>query len=261
MTAAQPVAAEQGGQSMISRTAPDRPHLLVADDDRDIRELILGQLSREGYRLSAAGDVAGIRAAIAADPVDLIVLDLNLPDGDGLALCRELRGEGHDGAIIMVTARDSAIDRVLGLELGADDYLTKPFEPRELLARIRNLLRRGQRDASEARPRTPRPGATIAHFGAWRLDLVKRRLMAPDDSLVMLSSTEYQLLSRMIESPNQALSREMLFPERAATAAYDRTIDNQISRLRQKLASIGGDELILTVRNQGYLLAAAVRFT
>lgn len=228
------------------------PRLMVVDDDPDIRELVMAQLAREGYELQAASNVAEARAAIAAEPIDLIVLDLGLPDGDGLALCRQLRAEGHDGAIIMVTARDSAIDRVLGLELGADDYLTKPFEPRELSVRVRNLLRRRP-------PVTARPGAHIARFGRWRLDLVKRRLIAPDDSLVMLSSTEFEILNRFVEAPNQPLSRQILLPSRAATAAFDRTIDNQISRLRQKLAETG-DDLILTVRNQGYLLAADVRF-
>jgi two-component system, OmpR family, response regulator len=202
--------------------------------------------------LQAAQDVSAARAALAGEPIDLIVLDLGLPDGDGLALCRQLRAEGHDGAIIMVTARDSAIDRVLGLELGADDYLTKPFEPRELSARVRNLLRR--------RPPAAKPGGVqVARFGRWRLDLVKRRLIAPDDSLVMLSSTEFDILNRFVEAPHQPLSRETLLPSRAATAAFDRTLDNQISRLRQKLAA-AGDDLILTVRSQGYLLAADVTF-
>lgn len=228
------------------------PRLLVVDDDPDIRELVIEQLAREGYALQAAQDVATARAALASGPIDLIILDLGLPDGDGLALCRQLRAEGHDGAIIMVTARDSAIDRVLGLELGADDYLTKPFEPRELTARVRNLLRRRP-------PAIRRGGAQIARFGRWRLDLVKRRLIAPDDSLVMLSSTEFDILNRFVEAPHQPMSREALLPSRAATAAFDRTLDNQISRLRQKLAA-AGDELILTVRSQGYLFAADVTF-
>lgn len=227
------------------------PHLLVADDDGDIRSLVVAQLAREGYRLSETGDVVGIRAALAAEPVDLVVLDLNLPDGDGLALCRELRAGGYPGAIIMVTARDGAIDRVLGLELGADDYLTKPFEPRELSARIRNLLRR--------LPNRTHADRRLVHFGRWRLDLVKRRLIAADESLVMLSTSEFEILRRLVDQPGEPLSRETLLPSRAATAAFDRTIDNQISRLRQKL-SPDGDDLILTARNQGYLLATSVRF-
>lgn len=226
------------------------PHLLVADDDPDIRELVSGHLMREGYEVSVAADVAGIRSALHRGGIDLIVLDLGLPDGDGLQLCRELRAEGHAGAIIMVTARDSAIDRVLGLELGADDYLTKPFEPRELTARVRNLLRRVPRA-----PEQPR----LARFAAWRLDLVKRRLLAPDESVVMLSTTEFDILHRLLRSPGQPVAREALLPARAATAAFDRTIDNQISRLRSKLAP-NGDQLILTARGQGYLLAASVQF-
>ncbi|WP_370169881.1 response regulator [Sphingobium abikonense] len=234
---------------------PARPAtVLVVDDDADIRDLIIGQLHQENYRLLAAASLADLRRTLKEEAVDLIVLDLNLPDGDGLMLCRELRAEGTEVQIIMVTARGSAIDRVLGLELGADDYLTKPFEPRELLVRIRNLLRRGRNEPA-ARP----TAARFARFGPWRLDLQQRRLVAPDDSLVMLSSAEFRLLSRFIEEPNVVLSRETLVPERRATAAFDRSIDLQVSRLRQKLATVpGGDELILTVRGEGYVLASAV---
>jgi two-component system OmpR family response regulator len=233
--------------------------VLVVDDDADIRELIVGHLAQENYRLLAAANLAELRQQMRDHPVDLIVLDLNLPDGDGLSLCRELRGEGSDVQVIMVTARGSAIDRVLGLELGADDYLTKPFEPRELLVRIRNLLRRGRSDAgSQGRTSAMR----YAHFGPWRLDLVQRRLVAPDDRLVMLSSAEYRLLCHFIEQPNIVLGREALLPERRATAAFDRSIDLQISRLRQKLADVaGGSELILTVRGEGYVLASAVDYS
>jgi two-component system OmpR family response regulator len=230
--------------------------ILVADDDADIRELIIAQLEREPYLVGAAGSVAEIRASLAAQPVDVVVLDLNLPDGDGLTLCKELRAEGFANAIIMVTARDSAIDRVLGLELGADDYLTKPFEPRELLARVRNLLRRSWAGGAE-RP----AGSRIAHFGPWRLDLMHRRLIASDGRLVMVSSAEYRLLVRFIEAPNRTLTREELLPERKATIAFDRSIDLQISRLRQKLATeTDGDQLILTVRNEGYVLAGVVTY-
>jgi two-component system OmpR family response regulator len=241
---------------MIDPATAQMDRVLVADDDEDIRDLIFAQLVREGYDVRTAGNVAEIRAELERDHVDLIVLDLNLPDGDGLSLCRDLRSEGHDGAIIMVTARDSAIDRVLGLELGADDYLTKPFEPRELLARIRNLLRRA-RPEDLHRPR----GARYATFGAWQLDLLKRRLVTADGRLVMLSSAEFRLLSRFIDAPNEVLTRETLLPERRATVAFDRSIDLQISRLRQKLAAApDGDTLILTVRNEGYVFASDVGF-
>lgn len=234
------------------------PHIIVVDDDEDIRSLIVGQLAQDHYDVLAAGSLAELYAAMAQQMIDLIVLDLNLPDGDGLSLCRELRAQGSGVQIIMVTARGSAIDRVLGLELGADDYLTKPFEPRELLVRVRNLLRRS-RGEDMARQKAPR----IARFGPWRLDLFQRRLIAGDDRLIMLSSAEFRLLSRFIEEPNVVLSREALVPERRATAAFDRSIDLQISRLRQKLAGgegQGGDGLILTVRGEGYVLASTVTY-
>jgi two-component system OmpR family response regulator len=242
---------------MIDPPLPPAATVLVVDDDADIRDLIIGQLRQENYRLLGVGSLTELRQTLREESVDLIVLDLNLPDGDGLSLCRELRAEGSAVQIIMVTARGSAIDRVLGLELGADDYLTKPFEPRELLVRIRNLLRRGRSE-----PVAPVGAMRYAHFGPWRLDLVQRRLVAPDERLVMLSSAEYRLLCRFIEEPNMVLAREALLPERRATAAFDRTIDLQISRLRQKLAVLpGGSELILTVRGEGYVLASAVDYS
>ncbi|WP_059153634.1 response regulator transcription factor [Novosphingobium barchaimii] len=242
-------------------TAPDG-RIVVLEDDPDIRELITAQLSREPQRVDPVGTIAQLRASIALGPVDLLILDLNLPDGDGLDLCRELRAAGHEGAIMMVTAREGPIDRVLGLELGADDYLTKPFEPRELLARVRNLLRRSRVfDQAPGQPQSRPRVARFARVGPWRLDLHQRRLVTADERLVMLSSAEYRLLTRFIEAPNQVLSREELLPERSATVAFDRTIDIQISRLRHKLASEpGGDDLILTVRSEGYVLPGPVKF-
>jgi len=230
--------------------------ILVVEDDADIRDLIAGQLRMEHYDVSTASGIADMRARLMADPADLVILDLNLPDGDGLSLCRELRAEGVETPIIMVTARSSAVDRVLGLELGADDYLTKPFEPRELLARVRNLLRR-----TRGGPHAPARQYRFALFGPWKLDLLQRRLVKPDGGLVMLSSAEFRLLSRFIQEPNVVLSREALLPERRATVAHDRSIDLQISRLRQKLATVkGGEGLILTVRSEGYVLACIVRY-
>ena len=235
-----------------------QPRLIVVDDDPDIRDLIVRQLKQEHYDVVPAGSLAALDEALSRGAADLIVLDLNLPDGDGLNLCRELRAQGSDVRIIMVSARGSAIDRVLGLELGADDYLTKPFEPRELLVRIRNLLRRAQVEDPE---RQRGKAIRTASFGPWRLDLFQRRLIAEDGRLVMLSSAEFRLLSRFIDEPNVVLSRENLVPERRATAAFDRSIDLQVSRLRQKLAAMpGGDELILTVRGEGYVLASPVTF-
>ncbi len=241
---------------MIPQSAPAKESVLVVEDDPDIREMIVAQLSSEQYRTLAAGGLVEARSVMTTNAVDLVVLDLNLPDGDGRDLCRELRSDGFDGAIIMVTARDAAIDRVLGLELGADDYLTKPFEPRELVVRIRNWLRRLRAKAG-GRPRT----ATVARFGPWRLDLHQRRLIGRDDRLVLLSSAEYRLLTRLMESPDRVLKREELLPERSATVAFDRSIDLQISRLRQKLAAEeGGDNVILTVRSEGYVMPGPVTF-
>ncbi|EIZ78511.1 response regulator [Novosphingobium sp. Rr 2-17] len=246
---------------MMPQSNGSEGRIVVLEDDPDIRELITAQLSREPRRVDAVGTVAGLRTTLQDGPtVDLLILDLNLPDGDGLDLCRELRAGGHEGAIMMVTAREGPIDRVLGLELGADDYLTKPFEPRELLARVRNLLRRS-RVIDQAKGQGRGRVARFARLGPWRLDLHQRRLMTDDDRLVMLSSAEYRLLSRFIEAPNQVLSREELLPERSATVAFDRTIDIQISRLRAKLASEpGGGDLILTVRSEGYVLPGPVIF-
>lgn len=232
--------------------------LIVVDDDPDIRDLIVRQLQQEHHEVVPAGSVAELYEALATHNADLIVLDLNLPDGDGLTLCRELRAQGNNVRIIMVSARGSAIDRVLGLELGADDYLTKPFEPRELQVRIRNLLRRADIDELDRRRDKT---ARFARFGPWRLDLFQRRLIAEDGRLVMLSSAEFRLLSRFIEGPNIVLSREHLVPERRATAAFDRSIDLQVSRLRQKLSAMsGGEDLILTVRGEGYVLAGPVAY-
>jgi two-component system OmpR family response regulator len=229
------------------------PRILVVDDDADIREMISQQLVQAGFAVSAAASLAEVRETLARQPVDLIVLDLNLPDGDGVDLCRELRAAGRAEAVIMVTARGAPIDRVLGLELGADDYLTKPFEPRELLARIRNLLRRLGDEPD------PSLNKRSARFGPWTLDLVQRRLVARDGRLIILSSAEYRLLERFVRHPHTVLSREDLLPDRRMLASSDRAIDLQISRLRAKLAD-DGDNLILTVRNEGYVLAADVVF-
>ncbi len=244
---------------MLGRMQPTHPpagRILVVDDDADILELMIAQLETSVDSIRSAGSVAEVYEELAKEPVDVVVLDLNLPDGDGLALCRELRDQGFANGIIMVTARDGAVDRVLGLELGADDYLTKPFEPRELVARVRNLVKRvGTSDSAR------RPNARYASFGRWRLDLLQRRLEASDGRLVILSSTEFRVLSRLVETPNQVQSRESLMPERGATVAYDRSIDLCISRLRQKLkGDDDSDGLILTVRNEGYLLASEVTY-
>ena len=234
-----------------------RPKLLIVDDDDALRELVLSAFRGEPIELRGIANIQGLRDALSSWRPNALILDLNLPDGDGVALCRELRAEKNDVLIIMVTARGSPVDRVLGLELGADDYLTKPFEPRELVARVRNLLQR-----SRVRRALTTADARAASFGPWRLDLIQRRLQGKSGDLVMLSAIEFRLLTRLLDAPRKVLSREALLPERHATVAFDRTLDVQISRLRAKLATeVAGETLILTVRGEGYMLAVDVAFT
>lgn len=230
--------------------------LLVVDDDSDIRNLLAEQLGRAGYAMSTAADGNEMRQVLAREHIDLIVLDLNLPREDGLALCRELRVRSTT-PVIMLTARSEPIDRVLGLEMGADDYLAKPFEPRELLARIRNVLRR-----TEALPANMEPLAMRrALFSGWVFDLEHRHLIDPAKRVVMLSGAEFRLLRVLVAHANKVLSREQLVSLSSGRnyESQDRAIDLQISRLRQKLTDAGGaDGLIKTVRNEGYVFASAV---
>lgn len=230
--------------------------LLVVDDDSDIRSLLAEQLGRAGYAVSTAADGNEMRQVLAREHIDLIVLDLNLPREDGLALCRELRVRSTT-PVIMLTARSEPIDRVLGLEMGADDYLAKPFEPRELLARIRNVLRR-----TEALPTNMEPLAMRrALFSGWVFDLEHRHLIDPAKRVVMLSGAEFRLLRVLVAHANKVLTREQLVSLSSGRnyESQDRATDLQISRLRQKLADAGGtDGLIKTVRNEGYVFASAV---
>ncbi|MQP77211.1 response regulator [Stenotrophomonas sp. MYb238] len=230
--------------------------LLVVDDDSDIRDLLAEQLGRAGYEVGTARDGAQMRHALAREHVDLVVLDLNLPHEDGLVLCRELRARSST-PVIMLTARAEPIDRVLGLEMGADDYLAKPFEPRELLARIRNVLRR-----TEALPANLEPLAMRrASFAGWVFDLEQRRLVDPAGRVVMLSGAEFRLLRVFVGHANKVLSREQLVALSSGRShgAQDRAIDLQVSRLRQKLGDAGGaGGLIRTVRSEGYVFAGVV---
>ena len=229
-------------------------HILIVDDDREIRTLLAEQLAEAGYRVSAAADGAEMRRLLDKGPADLIVLDLNLPREDGLMLCRDLRAR-TDTPIIMLTARSGPIDRILGLEMGADDYLAKPFEPRELLARIRSVLRRARALPGNLEPLQ----VSEARFAGWTLDYVNRRLVDAEGRVVMLSGAEFRLMGMFVEHANRVLSREQLLALGAVKQgeALDRAIDLQVSRLRQKFGPAGA-ELIRTVRNEGYVLAAPV---
>ncbi len=230
--------------------------LLVVDDDVDIRTLLAEQLSKAGFAVSTAGDAVEMRRVLEREHVDLVVLDLNLPKEDGLTLCRDLRARSST-PVIMLTARGEPIDRIVGLEMGADDYLTKPFEPRELLARIRNVLRR-----TEALPANLEPvGGGKAKFAGWTLELQKRHLVDPEGRVIVLSGSEFRLLRVFVSHPNRVLTREQLVALSSGRSyeSQQRAIDLQISRLRGKLGDdLTGSPLIKTVRNEGYVLAAAV---
>ena len=234
-------------------------HLLIVDDDPGLRELLTDYLGRNGFRVSSAGDGRGLWAALERETVDLVILDLMLPGDDGLVLCRTLRARSPI-PIIMLTARGDATDRIVGLEMGADDYLPKPFNPRELLARIKALLRRTRsNDAAE-----PIESGTVLRlcFAGWCLEVATRQLIAPDGLRVPLGAAEYRLLRVFLDHPQRILSRDQLLDltqGREATP-FDRSIDVQVSRLRRRLRDEPREATLLkTVRSEGYLFAAPVR--
>jgi two-component system OmpR family response regulator len=232
-------------------------HILVVDDDREIRRLLGDYLARNGYRVSTAANGGEMWRHLQASAPELIVLDLMLPGTDGLDLCRELRAE-RDTPVIMLTARDEETERVVGLEVGADDYLAKPFNPRELLARIKSVLRRTR--ALPPNLRTSRPRGTLV-FAGWRYQPATHELTAPDAVVVSLSSAEARMLEVFLEHPRVTLSRDQLLDlTRGRTAApFDRSVDVQVSRLRQKLRDDArGAKLLQTVRSEGYKFAADV---
>jgi len=230
-------------------------HILVVDDDPGIRDVISEFLGRHGFTTDTAADGREMEAAISRRRPDLVVLDLMLPGEDGLALCRRISRPGGP-AVIMLSAMGEETDRIVGLELGADDYLAKPCNPRELLARVRAVLRR------RAEPRIAEDGlAASCEFAGWRLDLVRHELRSPQGVIVNLSSGEFSLLRAFVERPQRVLTRDQLleFARGPHSDAFDRAIDVQISRLRRKLDEGGdGAELIRTVRSEGYLFTPRV---
>ena len=228
--------------------------ILVVDDDPELTELLRDYLGKNGFVVDTAGDGLAMQAALGRFQPDLLILDLMLPGEDGLSLCRKLRAESRL-PILMLTARGDDMDRIIGLEMGADDYLPKPFNPRELLARIRSILRR-------AEDREPRErNARALHFAGWTLDLAARHLIDAQGVVIALSTGEFRLLHLLAETPNCVFSRDQLADALAGRDAgpFDRTIDVMISRLRRRLNDDARDpQLIKTVRNEGYLLAAKV---
>jgi two-component system OmpR family response regulator len=238
------------------RTMEPGPRILIVDDDREIRDLLARFLSRHGYRVATAADGRAMQQVLRDGRVDLIVLDLMLPGEDGLVLCRRLRADS-DVPIIMLTAMGEDIDRIVGLEVGADDYLPKPFNPRELLARIRAVLRRFE--AAARVPLPPEEGALL--FSGWRLDPAARRLTDPEGRDVALTAAEFNLLLAFAQRPNRVLTRDQLLDlSRGRDAApFDRSVDVQISRLRRKIEQDPArPELIRTVRGGGYAFSAVV---
>jgi len=230
--------------------------LLVVDDDDEIRELLCDYLTDAGYNVLAAADGEQMREQLVRHKVDLVVLDLMLPGEDGLSLCRQLQAT-PGLAVIMLSAKGSTLDRIIGLEVGADDYLAKPFEPRELIARIKAVLRRPQRlDTPAEEP----PVADAQLFAGFRLEHVKRLLTRPDGETLTLPRSDYRVLRQLLEANNRVVSRDQL--TRCAFGRDhlpdDRSVDMCVSRLRQQLRRApAGAAQILTIRNEGYLLSIA----
>lgn len=232
------------------------PHLLVVDDDREIRDLLGRFLEKNRMRVTAVRDAKEARRAWTGGHYQLVVLDLMLPGESGLEFARWLRSQS-DVPIVMLTAMGEETDRIIGLELGADDYLAKPFNPRELLARIRAVMRRAGEQTDHRRD----PGVRGFRFGGWVLEPARRRLLNPDGVEVPLTGGEYDLLVALVERANRVLTRDMLLDLLRGRQAgpFDRAIDVAVSRLRRKLEDDGRNaQLIKTVRGGGYVLAATV---
>ncbi len=231
-------------------------HILIVDDDREIRTLLRDFLEKNGYRATAVPDGKGMRRALEQSHVDLIVLDLMLPGEDGLTLCRELRAKSQI-PVLMLTALAEEVDRVVGLEVGADDYLAKPFSPRELVGRIKAILRR-----TAYMPREPAPEAVNGYrFGGWHLDMTTRTLTHTDGATVNLSGAEFRLLSILLAHPKRVLSRMQLMEllRGRDIDPFDRSIDVRISRLRQTLRDDARSPTVIkTVYGEGYVIGVPI---
>lgn len=238
--------------------ADDHGHVLVVDDDPQIRLLVARFLQRHGYKVTGAPDGRVMMDVLRQAEIDLVILDLMLPGRSGFDLCGDVRATSQV-PIMMLTARTEESDRVIGLEAGADDYVTKPFSPRELLARVRAVLRRSRVTRGPSAGRT----GEVVNFDGWRLDLRRRELTSPSSTLIDLSTGEFDLLVAFVEHANRVLSREALMQfakTRSSDDPFDRTIDVQISRLRRKLeADAHGGQLIKTIRGAGYMFTPSVR--
>lgn len=237
--------------------AENTTHILVVDDDRDIRQSLASYLGKNGMQCSVADGAKTMDEKLSATKVDLVVLDVMMPGEDGFSICRRLQ-ETTSMPIILLTALADETDRIVGLELGADDYLTKPFNPRELLARIKSVLRR-----SQMLPSKPRSARGIAAFSGWQFDFSQKEIVASDGVVVRLSSSEHLLLVTLIDYVGTTLSREQLLAltKGRETQLFDRSVDNQISRLRRKLEVDPKDpRIILTEWGGGYRFSATVNW-
>jgi len=234
----------------------NREHLLIVDDDKEIRHLLTDYLEQADYRVTAVGDGKAMRRVLEANRIDLVILDLMLPGEDGLTLCRELRSKTNL-PVLMLTARGDEVDRIIGLEMGADDYLAKPFNPRELLARIKSVVRRAQ----SLPPNMETDKVHTLRFAGWTLDVATRNVTAADGLVVPLSGAEYRLLRVFLDHPQRVLAREQLLELANGREAilFDRSIDVLVGRLRKRLRDDSREPvLIKTVRGEGYVLAASV---
>jgi two-component system OmpR family response regulator len=232
------------------------PHILVVDDDREIRSLLGDFLTQHGYRVSLAADGRQMQRLMAGNRFDLVILDVMLPGEDGLSLCRKLTADSGI-PIIMLTAMTAPTDRIVGLEMGADDYVAKPFEPRELLARIKAVLRR-----AAGKGQAPAKAAQTYVFDGWRFDVARRVLISPNGVDVALSTGEYELLHAFVRSPQRVLNRDELLERARGRVAhlFDRSMDVQVSRLRRKLErDPANPAMIKTVRNGGYIFTPVVQ--
>ena len=233
----------------------DTGHILVVDDQKEICEVVREYLSGEGYKVSVAHDGPGMRRSMQQSQVDLVILDLMLPGEDGLTLARQLRETSNVG-ILILTGRGETVDRIIGLEMGADDYLPKPFHLRELLARVKSVLRRvSARDGEKPKSRTK------ARFAGWNLDLATRELLSPKGDEVRLTTGEFDLLAAFVNNANQVLSRDRLLDlaRNREAGPFDRTIDVQVGRLRRKLEEDPDRPTIIkTVRGTGYIFTPQV---
>ena len=234
----------------------ETPHLLLVDDERSIREPLAQYLTKQGFRVTQTGDAEAARTRLTAYAIDLVILDIMMPGEDGLSLCRHIR-ETSETPVILLTARSEETDRIVGLEMGADDYVVKPFSPRELATRVKVILRRSA--AGGTRQHAPDSGSFA--FAGWVLKSGERALIDREGVSVPLSTGEYNLLHALVTRPRQVLTRDQLLDltQGREAAAFDRAIDNQVSRLRRKIeADAKVPELIKTVWGGGYTLAAEV---